>query len=74
MKYCIFYQTYQPQTTRGDILFTGTSPGEFDDVKLVKIVIEGQLVKMFDLALEICHHPGTLKHIGKEIFFYLTVQ
>ena len=51
---------YSADEAGADIIFAGTPPGEFEDVKLVKITIVGQDVKMFNLALEICHKPGIL--------------
>ena len=65
MKHCIFlYQIYEADEAGADIIFAGTPPGDFEDVKIVKVTIvgqQGQQVKMFNLALEICHKPGTLK-------------
>ena len=42
-------------------MFSGTSPGEFDDVKEVKITIVAKgtnKVKVKNFILEICHYPG----------------
>ena len=59
---CFLYQSYPANEAGADIIFAGTPPGEFEDVKLVKVTIVGQNVKMFNLALEICHEPGIHKY------------
>lgn len=53
-------QTYDTTQDGGDISFTGTSPGEFNDVIRIKITIRGQDIELLDVAIEICHHPGKL--------------
>ena len=46
-----------------NIIFAGTAPGDFADVKKVKITFTPKVagtLNLYELILEICHHPGKL--------------
>ena len=46
-----------------NIIFAGTAPGEFTDVMKVKITFKRKAagtLNLYELILEICHHPGKL--------------